>query len=226
MLALQRVVEKARSLGLLVIVDSKRNDIAATATAYAEAVLGGVSVDGQRFEVWPGDAMTINPYLGRDAVEPFLTCARRVQGGVYVLVRTSNPGAGLFQDLSVGSGPSKPLYQIVGETVAAWTEENLGKSGFGDVGARRRCDASRGTGQLRRLLPRVPFLVPGYGAQGGKSADVAAAFRADGLGAIVNSSRGITASFPPQEKDWPAAVVAATMSAVKDLRSATPMGNL
>ena len=114
----------------------------------------------------------------------------------------------------------------MGETVAAWTEENLGKCGFGDVGAVVGATHPEELAQLRRLLPRVPFLVPGYGAQGGSAADAAAAFRADGLGAIVNSSRGITASFPPQEKDWPAAVVAATMSAVKDLRSATPMGNL
>jgi orotidine-5'-phosphate decarboxylase len=227
MLALQRVVEKAGRLGLIVIVDSKRNDIAATATAYAEAVLGGVSVEGTRLPVWPGDAMTINPYLGRDAVEPFLTCARRSQGGVFVLVRTSNPGAGLFQDLRVESkGPSRPLYQIVGETVAGWTEENRGECGFGDVGAVVGATHPDELAQLRRLLPRVPFLVPGYGAQGGSAADTAAAFRADGLGAIVNSSRGIIASFSPQEKDWPARVVDATKAAVQDLRSATPMGKL
>jgi orotidine-5'-phosphate decarboxylase len=228
MLALQRVVEKARRLGLIVIVDSKRNDIATTATAYAEAVLGGVSVDGVRLPVWPGDAMTINPYLGRDAVEPFLTCARRDRGGVFVLVRTSNPGAGLFQDLRVASagGSSKPLYQMVGESVAAWSEENLGECGFGDVGAVVGATHPDELPQLRRLLPRVPFLVPGYGAQGGSAADTAAAFRADGLGAIVNSSRGITASFTPEEKDWPAAVTAATTRAIKELKSATPMGNL
>jgi orotidine-5'-phosphate decarboxylase len=256
MLALQRVLERARTLGLMVIVDSKRNDIAATATAYAEAVLGGVSVDGTRFPVWPGDAMTVNPYLGRDAIEPFLKCARRDQGGVFVLVRTSNPGAGLFQDLRVDCSLSKlpastapplsklpgstaetsklaalttttmPLYQVVGEIVAGWADENLGECGFGDVGAVVGATHPTELAELRRLLPRVPFLVPGYGAQGGSAAGTAAAFRADGLGAIVNSSRGITASFAPEAKDWPAAVVAATTAAVRELRSATPMGNL
>ncbi len=221
--ALQNILARARQLGLIVILDSKRNDIAATATAYAEAILGGVSIDGIRLPVWPADAMTINPYLGRDAVEPFLHCARQNQGGVFVLVRTSNPGAGLFQNLTCGA---KPLYQHVGEAVASWADENLGRCGFGDVGAVVGATHPDELALLRRLLPRVLFLVPGYGAQGGSAADTAAAFRPDGLGAIVNSSRGIIASFKPDVKDWPAAVAQATEAAIKELRSATPMKRL
>jgi len=227
MSALQRILAKARQLQLITILDGKRNDIAATATAYAEAALSAVKVNDKLLSVWGADSLTVNPYLGRDAVEPFITCARRSQGGLFVLVRTSNPGAGLFQDLRCeSSGSTKPLYQLVGEAVAVWSDENLAECGFGDVGAVVGATHPDELAQLRQMLPRVVFLVPGYGAQGGSAADTAAAFRADGLGAIVNSSRGIIASFAPQETDWPDAVVNATKAAITDLASATPMGQL
>src|SRR5581483_4346351 len=139
MLALQRVLKRARDLGLITILDNKRGDIASTATAYAEAGLGGVRFGDHTFPIWDADALTVNPYLGRDAVEPFLQAARRAGCGVFVLVRTSNPGAALFQDLEVKRGGSdeapRPLFQVVGEAVRAWSRENLGTSGFGDVGA-------------------------------------------------------------------------------------------
>src|SRR5262249_1322748 len=114
------------------ILDGKRNDIASTAQAYADAAFGGVVVDGRRQPVWDADALTINPYLGRDAVEPFLQSARRDGRGVFVLVRTSNSGAGLFQDLVCAD---QPLYRHVAEAVAGWNRENLGQCGLGDVGA-------------------------------------------------------------------------------------------
>lgn len=216
MQALQAVLHRARELGLLVLLDSKRNDIASTAQAYAEAVFGKTAV-------WPADAMTINPYLGRDAVEPFLQCARKVQGGLFVLVRTSNKGAGLFQDL-----PSKdlPIYRHVGAAVGTWAKENLGRCGFGDAGAVVGATHPQEMAELRRHLPEVIFLVPGYGAQGGSAQDTAAAFRDDGLGAIVNSSRGLIASFPVEERDWIGAIEAATRTAIHELRASTPMGNL
>jgi orotidine-5'-phosphate decarboxylase len=191
--ALQQLIRKAKERGLLVILDGKRNDIAATASAYADAA----------FTVWEADALTVNPYLGRDAVEPFLTSARKCGAGVFVLVRTSNPGAGLFQDLDCGG---RPLYRRVGEAVAAWARENVGACGLGDVGAVVGATYPAELAELRAALPEVPFLVPGFGAQGGAAADVAAAFRADGLGAVVSSSRGVLFPFKPDAADWEAQV--------------------
>jgi orotidine-5'-phosphate decarboxylase len=207
MTVLQRLVRKARGQGLLVLLDGKRNDIASTATAYADAT----------FTVWEADALTINPYLGRDAVEPFLQSARRAGGGVFVLVRTSNPGAGQFQDLKCDG---RPLYQHVGEAVAAWTRENLGSCGLGDVGAVVGATYPEELLALRRLLPEVIFLVPGFGAQGGTADDVLPAFRADGLGAIVNSSRGILFPYKPDDPAWERKIEEATRATVKMLNPA------
>jgi orotidine-5'-phosphate decarboxylase len=223
MMVLQRVLRRAKELSLIAILDSKRNDIASTAEAYADAAFTGTLHEGRREPVWAADALTINPYLGRDAVEPFLKSARRAQGAVFVLVRTSNQGAGQFQDLDCGG---RPLYQHVAAAVAAWSDENPGACGLGDVGAVVGATHPRELALLRQQLPRVIFLVPGYGAQGGGAADVAPAFHADGSGAVINSSRGIIASFRPDDSDWEAAVVSATQAAITDLAQATPMGAL
>ncbi len=223
LVVLQRVLDKARRLGLVTILDSKRNDIAATAEAYAEAALGRVELAGRSHLVWNADAMTINPYLGRDAVEPFLRCARRWQRGVFVLVRTSNPGAGQFQDLLCAG---QPLYRHVAEAVGNWARENLGPSGWGDVGAVVGATHPDELAAVRQLLPDVWLLLPGFGAQGGTASDAAAGFRQDGLGAIVNSSRGIAACFPPEEPHWEEAVAAATRAAIATLARDTPMGRL
>jgi orotidine-5'-phosphate decarboxylase len=204
--AMRRLMAKARSLGLLTILDGKRNDVASTATAYAEAA----------FRLWEADACTVNPYLGRDAVEPFLATARKHQAGVFVLVRTSNPGAGLFQDLKVEDG--RPVYQHVGAAVAGWARENLGACGYGDVGAVVGATYPAETKLLRQLMPEVLFLVPGFGAQGGTADDVRLAFRGDGLGAVVNSSRGVLFPFEPGDSDWEAKVEAAAKATVEALR--------
>jgi orotidine-5'-phosphate decarboxylase len=221
--ALQVILLRAREHGLITILDSKRNDIASTAEAYADAAFAGTLCEGLRTPVWPADAMTINPYLGRDAVEPFLKSAREVDGGVFVLVRTSNKAAGQFQDLEAAG---RPLYRHVAEAVAAWSAENLGSCGYGDVGAVVGATHPGELALIRQWIPNVVFLVPGYGAQGGSAADVAAAFRADGSGAIVNSSRGIIASFAPHEPDWEEAIEQATRTAIDDLAAATPMVRL
>jgi orotidine-5'-phosphate decarboxylase len=222
-LAQQQVLAKARALGLITILDNKRGDIASTAEAYADAALAGTPVDGKRQSVWSADALTINPYLGRDAIEPFLASARRCDGGVFVLVRTSNKGAKQFQDLPC---EGKPLYQHVAEAVSAWSAEHVGTCGYGDVGAVVGATHPAELALLRRLIPNVLFLVPGYGAQGGSAADTAAAFRADGAGAIINSSRGITACFQPDDPRWEDAVEGATKATIDDLCRATPMGAL
>jgi orotidine-5'-phosphate decarboxylase len=219
--ALQRVLAHARQRGLLTILDSKRNDIASTASAYADAAFGGTSMAGQTFPVWDADALTVNPYLGRDAIEPFLKSARRHGRGVFVLVRTSNPGAGQFQDLVCGG---KPLYQHVAEAVGDWAREGLGRCGLGDAGAVVGATHPAELARLRQILPEVIFLIPGYGAQGGCAVDTAAGFRPDGLGAIVNSSRGITACFKPDEPGWEGAVERATRAAIDELRRLTSMG--
>jgi orotidine-5'-phosphate decarboxylase len=223
LIALQTILARARERDLITILDSKRNDIASTAGAYADAAFAGTAHEGKRHPVWPADAMTINPYLGRDAVEPFLASARQTGGGVFVLVRTSNPGAGQFQDLRCDG---KPVYQHVAEAVGAWAGENLGRCGLGDVGAVVGATHPQELAQIRQWLPHVVFLVPGYGAQGGSAADTAAGFRPDGSGALINSSRGITAAFKPDASDWEAAVERAARDAVRDLTAATPMGAL
>jgi orotidine-5'-phosphate decarboxylase len=212
--ALQRILRRARQRGLFIILDGKRNDIASTATAYAEAALG---------DVWDADALTVNPYLGRDAVEPFLAHARRSDRGLFILVRTSNPGAGLFQDLPCDG---KPLYMQVAKAVEAWSRENLGTCGFGDVGAVVGATYPAELAALRQAMPSAVFLVPGFGAQGGSAADTADAFRADGLGATVNSSRGILFPFKPEEPDWESAVEKATRATIEELTKHTSMSRL
>jgi orotidine-5'-phosphate decarboxylase len=221
--ALQRLLQRARQLGLITILDAKRNDIAATATAYADAAFAGVTVAGVCHPVWNADALTVNPYLGRDAVEPFIASARRSGRGIFVLVRTSNPGAGQFQDL-VSAG--RPLFQHVADAVRSWAGENRGASGYGDVGAVVGATHPAELAAVRQTVPESIFLVPGYGAQGGSAADAAAAFRGDGLGAVVNSSRGILFPYQPEERDWEAAILSATRKAIAELRQATPMGKL
>jgi orotidine-5'-phosphate decarboxylase len=218
--AQQKILTRARALGLVIILDSKRGDIASTAEAYADAALAGTLFEGRRQPVWAADALTINPYLGRDAVEPFLASARRCDAGVIVLVRTSNPGGGQFQDLPVAG---KPLYQHVAEAVGAWAAENLGASGYGDVGAVVGATNPGELALVRQWIPHVLILVPGYGAQGGSAADTAAGFRADGTGAIINSSRGIMAAFRPDEPKWEAVIDRAIRAAIQDLAQGTPM---
>jgi orotidine-5'-phosphate decarboxylase len=221
--AQQRILRAVRERGLISILDAKRNDIAATAAAYADAAFAGVTLAGRLHPVWDVDAVTVNPYLGRDSVEPFLQSARTSGRGVFLLVRTSNPGARQFQDLNCGG---RPVYQHVAEAVRQWTCEHLGTFGFGDVGAVVGATFPEELRLLRGLLPEAILLVPGFGAQGGSATDVAAAFRDDGLGAIVNSSRGITCSFNPDEAAWEDAIALATQTAIRSLAESTPMGRL
>jgi orotidine-5'-phosphate decarboxylase len=220
---LQNTLRRARQRGLLTILDGKRNDIASTAAAYADAAFAGISLGGRVHPVWDADAVTVNPYLGRDAVEPFLASARRAGRGVFVLVRTSNPGAGQFQDLDCGG---RPLFLHVAEAVGAWARENLGRCGFGDVGAVVGATRPAELQAVRQLLPDVFFLIPGFGAQGAGAAETAPGFRADGLGAIVNSSRGIIGAFAPTDPAWEAAIATATRTTITALASATPMCRL
>jgi orotidine-5'-phosphate decarboxylase len=204
---LEQIIQKAHALGLMVIYDAKRNDIASTAAAYAQAA----------FRHLQADALTINPYLGRDAVEPFLQEARLLQRGLYVLVRTSNPGAGLFQDLVTTQGK---VHEAVARSVADWNTQNLGQTGFGDVGAVVGATSPAELATLRKLMPQVPFLVPGYGTQGGTAHDCKPAFDSTGLGAVINSSRGILFPYAPEEKRWEEKVEHAAKTAAQELGKA------
>lgn len=212
---LQLLLREAKLLGFVTILDAKRGDIASTATAYADAAFGGCTIDSHTFPVWDADSLTINPYLGRDAVEPFLSAAKKHDRGVFVLVRTSNPGAKLFQDLMCDG---KPVYRHVADEVVKWNASTIGACGLGDVGAVVGATHPRELAELRAAMPDVWFLVPGYGAQGGTAADVKVAYRSDGLGAIVNSSRGVTFPFHPDDPDWEAKIVEAAKKAQAELK--------
>lgn len=227
--ALHRTAKFARESGLLVIMDGKRNDIGSTAEAYARAYLGKVPVGGRFEPAWDVDALTVNAYLGSDGISPFVKVAAREGKGIFALVRTSNQSAREFQDLDVGG---RPLYLAVAERLRAWGEGHRGEGGYSLVGAVVGATYPAELAELRAELPGVPFLVPGYGTQGATAADVAPAFDADGLGAIVNSSRGIIFAYQkPEAKqrfgaDWRAAVESATRTMIADLAQHTPSGRL
>lgn len=215
MQVMQELIQTARQQGWLIIWDAKRGDVASTAEAYAAAALTGWTLNGQTLPVWNADALTVNPYLGADALEPFLAAARRVGRGVFVLVRTSNPGAGLFQDLIC---EGRPLYSHVAEAVARWNAPTVSASGLGDVGAVAGATHPRQLAELRQSYPHLWLLVPGYGAQGGTAEEIRqAAFRDDGLGAIVNSSRGVVFPFHPHDPDWERAIRTAAEQAQREL---------
>ena len=228
MTALLETARYASRNDLIVIIDGKRNDIGSTAEAYARAYLGKVPV-GDRLEAcWEVDALTVNPYLGSDGIAPFVKVAASEGKGLFVLVRTSNVTAGEFQDL-IADG--RPVYRHVAERLAGWAADHRGESGYSLVGAVVGATYPEQLAELREALPGVPFLVPGYGAQGGAAADVAAAFDADGLGAIVNSSRGLTFAYKRPEfarpgGDWQGAIREAVRQMADDLAAQTTAGRL
>jgi orotidine-5'-phosphate decarboxylase len=213
MTALFQLIQRAHRRDLVVILDAKRNDIASTAEAYAEAA----------FHAYQADALTINPYLGSDSIESFVKMARPLDRGIFVLTRTSNPGCSQFQSLA---SAGKAMYAHVAEAIGRWSRENLGGTGYGDIGAVIGATSPAELKELRALAPHVPFLVPGFGAQGGTAADAAAAFRSDGLGAVVNSARAILFSFEPSQTNWEAAVESATRGAIQQLALHSAAGRL
>jgi orotidine-5'-phosphate decarboxylase len=227
--ALHSTVEHAKANDLIVIFDGKRNDIGSTAEAYARAYLGKVPVGGSFEPSWHADAMTVNPYLGTDGVMPFVKIAAREHKGVFVLVRTSNASARDFQDL-VADG--QPVYRHVASKLLKWAKGHQGDSGYNLVGAVVAATYPAELAELRAALPGILFLVPGYGTQGGTSADIAPAFDDQGLGAIVNNSRGITYAYErPINKarfgsHWQGAVERAVNDMIDDLAAHTPAGGL
>lgn len=200
LIAFKRTVDLCKSKGLVVIGDVKRGDIGSTSAAYATAHLGKVLVGKTEFTPFDEDFATVNPYLGSDGVKPFLDVCRENDRGIFVLVKTSNPSSGEFQDQEVDG---KPVYEIVGEKVREWgetlTDSSEGACGYSEVGAVVGATYPEMGKRLRAIMPKSYILVPGYGAQGGKGKDLVHFFNEDGLGAIVNSSRGIIAAWK-QEK--------------------------
>jgi orotidine-5'-phosphate decarboxylase len=222
------VIAKARSAGLIVICDAKRGDIGTTAEAYARGYLAGADPAASP---WGADALTVNPYLGRDTLEPFVNVAMERGAGIYILVRTSNPGAGTLQDVRQSDGTS--VYERIAAVVEDLAVSTGGSAAYGPVGAVVGATWPQELAELRRAMPHAPLLIPGYGAQGGGAKDVAAAFAPDGSGALVNNSRGIifagerkefAGRFAPAE--WERAVEAATQEMIADLAANTPAGNL
>ena len=193
--AFAKTVDYCKEKGLVVIGDIKRGDIGSTSAAYAAGHLGQVQVGSKSCRPFDEDFVTVNPYLGSDGVNPFLKVCKEEKKGIFVLVKTSNPSSGEFQDQLVDG---KPLYELVGEKVAAWGEELMGDE-YSYVGAVVGATYPEMGKILRKVMPKAYILVPGYGAQGGKGKDLAHFFNEDGLGAIVNSSRGIIAAYK-QEK--------------------------
>ncbi|MBE5868876.1 MAG: orotidine-5'-phosphate decarboxylase [Lachnospiraceae bacterium] len=195
LVAFKKTVDYCKEKGLIVIGDIKRGDIGSTSEAYAVGHLGKVKVGSQFYYGFDEDFVTVNPYLGSDGVEPFLKVCKEEKKGIIILVKTSNPSSGEFQDQLVDG---KPLYEIVGEKVAQWGEQFMGDS-YSYVGAVVGATYPEQGRILRKVMPKTFILVPGYGAQGGKGADLVHFFNEDGLGAIINSSRGIIAAYQ-QEK--------------------------
>ena len=223
--ALADCIAYARAAGLLVVLDAKRGDIGSTATAYADGLLGP-TCEG----MFAADAVTVNPYLGDDALEPFFEVARKRDAGVFVLVKTSNPGGRMLQDLQAGG---RPIYRHVAEYVEGVAHGSQGRCGYGVAGAVVGATYPEQLAELREVMPHCWLLVPGFGSQGGTARDVAGAFDQRGLGAVINSSRHIIfahARSPYAERfaaaDWQRAVEAATRDMIDRLRSDTPAGQL
>lgn len=221
--ACSELIRHAQEQGLLVIVDGKRGDVGFTAQAYAEGYLGEVLVDEVPQTAWGADAITVNPYLGWDGIQPFVEAATEYEKGVFVLVKTSNLSSGQVQDL-VSEG--RQVYAHLAELVASWAEELMGLHGYSSLGAVVAATFPRDAARIRKLMPHCYFLVPGYGAQGGTAQDVMPSFNEDGAGAIVNSGRGIIYAYyqPPFADEfgperWEEAVEAAVIAMNDDLNA-------
>lgn len=194
---MHRTISYAKEKGLYIILDVKRNDIGSTAEAYSKAYLGKVEIDGVECEPCGVDCVTVNPYLGTDGIQPFVNDCKAYDKAIFALVKTSNPSSGELQDLLVGD---EHIYEKVAQCVNKWNEETIGNSGYGAVGAVVGATYPQQAKVLRKLMTKSYFLVPGYGAQGGGAEGVKPCFNDDGLGAIVNSSRGIMCAY--KKGDW------------------------
>ncbi len=213
----KKTVDYCKSKGLVVIGDVKRGDIGSTSAAYAAGHIGRVQVGSKKLSAFDEDFITVNPYLGTDGIKPFVDVCREEKKGLFILVKTSNPSSGEFQDQKIDG---KPLYEIVGEHVAKWGEECMGDV-YSYVGAVVGATYPEMGKILRKIMPKTYILVPGYGVQGGSAKDLVPYFNEDGLGAIVNSSRGIIAAYkqPAYEKYGQEGFADAARQAALDMKA-------
>ena len=213
--AFKKTVDYCHEKGLVVIGDVKRGDIGSTSEAYAVGHLGKVKVGSQQFAGFDEDFATVNPYLGSDGIKPFIKVCKEENKGLFILVKTSNPSSGEFQDRLIDG---RPLYEWVGEQVDAWGKEHMGDS-YSYIGAVVGATYPEQGKVLRKLMPKTFILVPGYGAQGGRGKDLVHFFNEDGLGAIINSSRGIIAAYKQEAyaQCGPQNFAEASRQAVKDM---------
>lgn len=225
MVALANVITYAQQQGLIVILDGKRNDIGSTAEAYARGYLGRGGTSA-----WGADALTISPYLGADSLQPFVDVAGERAAGLFVLVKTSNPGGHMLQDQLIHG---QPLYRIVAQYVSEQASTTLGQHGYSSMGAVVGATYPDQLAELRAEMSSSWFLVPGYGSQGGTAQDTAAAFDEQGLGAVINNSRGIIFAYQrPEYRErfgefhWQEAVAAATEDMIAQLRAETTADKL
>ncbi len=230
LIAFQKTVAYCKEKGLVVIGDIKRGDIGSTSESYAVAHLGQVQVGNTMCRGFDEDFATVNPYLGSDGVQPFIKVCKEQKKGIFVLVKTSNPSSGEFQDRlvlpkdSTDAEKARPLYEVVGEKVAEWAADCMGET-YSYVGAVVGATYPEMGKILRRIMPKSYILVPGYGAQGGKGKDLKPFFNEDGLGAIVNSSRGIIAAYQQEkyakygEENFADAARAAVLDMKEDIRT-------
>lgn len=230
LIAFQKTIAYCKEKGLVVIGDIKRGDIGSTSEAYAVGHLGQVQVGDTMCRGFAEDFATVNPYLGSDGVQPFVKVCKEEKKGIFVLVKTSNPSSGEFQDRlvlpkdSTDAGKARPLYEIVGEKVAEWAADCMGEE-YSYIGAVVGATYPEMGKILRRIMPKSYILVPGYGAQGGKGKDLKPFFNEDGLGAIVNSSRGIIAAYQQEkyakygEENFADAARAAVIDMKEDIRT-------
>lgn len=220
--AFKKTVDYCKSKDLVIIGDVKRGDIGSTSEAYAVGHLGNIKIGSNVYTPFGEDFATVNPYLGSDGINPFIKVCKEENKGIFVLVKTSNPSSGEFQDRLIDG---RPLYEYVGEQVAKWGEECMG-DGYSYVGAVVGATYPEQGKILRKLMPKTLILVPGYGAQGGQGKDLVHYFNEDGLGAIVNSSRGIICAYKQDKyasfgsENYADASRAAALDMIEDINSA------
>jgi orotidine-5'-phosphate decarboxylase len=220
--AFENTIAFAKQRRLLVIADGKRNDISSTAEAYAAAFLGEADVLGRKQRVFDADAATVTPYLGRDSLEPFTDVCAKYGKGLFVVLKTSNPGSRDFQDQLLAA-TGRPLYESIAATVHELGSALVGDSGYSSIGAVIGATFPEEGRTLRTLMPRALILVPGYGAQGGSAESAAACFNEDGLGAVVSSSRGITYKYSSPDlpcHSFVAAIRENTLRMIDDITTA------
>ena len=218
MKAYLETLEYAAKKGLIIIADAKRNDIGSTASCYAKTFLGETAVNDKTYRPFPSDYVTVNGYLGTDGIAPFVEQCEKNDKGIFVLVKTSNPSSGELQDLVLENG--KTVYEYMGGLVEKWGESTIGKYGYSAVGAVVGATHPVQSARLRQILPHTFFLIPGYGAQGGNAEMLKNCFGKNGLGGVVNNSRGILCAYKKNGGTYYEAARNACIAMQKDLSEA------